>query len=188
MRFKLDHIAILVDSLRAASAALPGNFRPGEIEYQPTEGTLEQYVDAVGGNYPSLLLIEAQDEGPYTRAMKKRGPGLHHFGRLTDDIMAALDRLGGQGMLLHPISAKTLARKTVWMCRPGVPFLIELIERTLDGTDDGPTGTLRIETPGAARECACGRVIPGVSVVIRNEQKLRICDPDGTLDISFPPR
>ncbi|MBT9545813.1 MAG: hypothetical protein IV090_10530 [Candidatus Sericytochromatia bacterium] len=93
----------------------------------PAEGTMEQYVDIPEGA-PRLLFLQPIAEGPYARALKKRGPGLHHIGAKTASLQALIPRLSEQGLFLHPISIQTLTQGVAWLCRPGLPFLIELSE------------------------------------------------------------
>jgi hypothetical protein len=80
MDIRIDHIAILTDSLERLSAQFPAHFVAQAIEEQPGEGAREQYVFLPTAGAPSLLLLQAIQAGPYPRAMDKRGPGLHHFG------------------------------------------------------------------------------------------------------------
>ncbi len=122
-----DHIAILTADLRHLSERLPTFCRKEPIESFPAEGTMEQYVEITEGA-PRLLLLQPIAEGPYARALKKRGPGLHHIGAKTASLIALIPRLSEQGLLLHPISIQSLAQGVAWLCRPGLPFLIELSE------------------------------------------------------------
>lgn len=123
----LDHIAVLTADLQRQSDALPAFCRKGAIESFPKEGTQEQYV-ALTKHSPKLLLLQPIAAGPYARALKKRGPGLHHLGVKTPSIQALVPQLCEQGLLLHPISIQTLAQGVVWLCRPGMTFLIEVSE------------------------------------------------------------
>lgn len=124
----IDHIAILTESLERSANQLPDHLETQTIENQPGEGTREQYVKLPSADTPSILLMQAVAPGPYRRAIEKRGPGLHHFGCATDHLDYAVEYLGGKGLLLHTISLTTYVHRGVWMCRPGVPFLIELFE------------------------------------------------------------
>lgn len=126
MILNLDHIAILTANLSATVAELPQWLRLDPPEEQPTEGTLEQYAHWPCEEAPSLLLLEALSDGPYRRALAKRGPGLHHLGCSTDSLDAAVDHFAAQGLFLHPRSRHVASTNGAWMCRPGVPFLVEL--------------------------------------------------------------
>lgn len=128
MILKLDHIAILLRSIASAQSRLPPELICHDIETFESEGTKEQYIDFSESDDRRLLLMEAIGDGPYMRALQKRGPGLHHFGCATDSLNDAIEHFSKTGLLLHPISLKTVKKRVVWMCRPGIPFLIELCE------------------------------------------------------------
>ena len=125
-----NHIAILVRNLEAVSASLPQACTLHPPEDQPTEGTREQHVTLGSDSTPALLLIQAIANGPYTRAFKKRGPGLHHIGCVCENIEDELLAGQRQHFLLHPVSLRTRKFGVVWLCRPGVPYLVELMENT----------------------------------------------------------
>ena len=145
MKLKLDHIAILSRHLETVEAALPPSFERYPSETFESEGTKEQYIELEGENDPFLLLFEAISAGPYKRALEKRGPGLHHFGYKTDDLDAAVETFAKLRLLLHPYSLKSAEQGTVWMCRPGVPFLIEIIKSESNQIPD--TSSLKMEIP-----------------------------------------
>lgn len=110
----------------------------------PAEGTREQYVE-LAARTPKLLLLEPVAPGPYAHSLQKRGPGLHHIGAITPSIQALVPELCALGLLLHPISIQTLKQGVAWLCRPGIPFLIELTEGQTDGEAEAfelglPTG------------------------------------------------
>ena len=126
MILNLDHIAILTEDLESVAATLPTWLTPLELEKHPEEGTLEQYACPVSATDPCLLLLQAIQDGPYLAALRKRGAGLHHVACSTDSMEAAVRHFAGHGMLLHPITMETSRNQVAWMCRPGVPFLLEL--------------------------------------------------------------
>ena len=135
MRLHLHHIAILVRSVEATETTLPPCLGRLPVETFPGEGTKEQYLDLDPAGRTSLLLIEAMGEGPYRQTFSKRGPGLHHFGCMTNNLEEAVDHFGSQRLFLHPISQRTLKQNVAWMCRPGIPFLLEIVETpNLDST------------------------------------------------------
>lgn len=125
----VDHIAFLTNRLETVAESLPGFCAAGPIEYFPGEGTREQYVEVEGINSPKLLLIQPAGEGPYLNAIQKRGPGLHHIGCITKSIKEMVPHLSRHRLLLHPVSIDTVQNRTVWLCRPEVPFLIEVSEK-----------------------------------------------------------
>jgi hypothetical protein len=123
-----NHIAVLVRNVDAVSLTLPGSCTRHAPEEQHTEGTLEQYITAGDDKVPALLLIQAIVDGPYKRALSKRGTGLHHIGCVCGNIEEEIASVSAKRLLLHPISLVTRKHGTVWLCRPGIPYLIELME------------------------------------------------------------
>jgi hypothetical protein len=123
-----NHIAILVRTLDSASKSLPRACTLHAPEEQPTEGTRERYVTFGDEKVPALLLIQAIADGPYSRALEKRGPGLHHIGCVCGDIEKEMSECSMRRLLLHPISLRTRKVGVVWLCRPEVPYLVELME------------------------------------------------------------
>lgn len=126
----LSHVAVLVDSLE--SVIDKGLFEPsitGEIECFPSEGTRECYIgspDELG----RLLLIQPNGDGPYRRAMEKRGPGLHHIALEVSDIEQFVRQLSGSGWYLHPMSLDYFkSTRQVFLARPGASALIEVQEQ-----------------------------------------------------------
>lgn len=127
----IDHLAVVTADLTRQSEALPDFCRKQAIETFPAEGTQEQYVE-FSEQTPRLLLLQPIAAGPYARALAKRGPGLHHIGARTPSIDALVPRLSELGLLMHPISIQTLKQGVAWLCKPGLPFLIELSEGKAD--------------------------------------------------------
>lgn len=131
MKTVLNHVALLVPSVdKAASVLTPLGFMihpPAEWE---GEGTREIYVGDFKTHMATLLLMEPIKEGAYTRAMKKRGPGLHHLAIDVLDLEGFIDEIAGSGWLLHPKSLQTIkGSNTAYLARPGVPALIEVQQR-----------------------------------------------------------
>ena len=149
MQLILDHIGILTPSLEGSASHFPPGFTLHEPELMASEGTREQYATLDSKRGPSVLLLEAVQDGPYRRALDKRGPGLHHLGLATDSIEQATAELHRLGLLLHPISLTTQSHGCVWMCRPGVPFLVELYKpRDLEAAEHAP---VRIDLPAGSQ-------------------------------------
>lgn len=127
MHARLDHIAVLATDLALLGASAPDWLDRSAIERFESEGTLEQYLTPRTGG-PSILLLEPVGPGPYERAMRTRGSGLHHVAWTVGDVRAAAERWRADGWLVHEISDATLPLGTAWLYRPGVPTLIELFE------------------------------------------------------------
>jgi hypothetical protein len=124
--FELDHVALLVSSIEAAVENLGLSADPSAIEEFPGEGTRELYLGEEG-TPGRLLLMQPIGPGPYERALRKRGEGLHHLAFCTKDPTVFIDSISGSGWLLHPQSLRTVKRfKQVWLCRPGVATLVEV--------------------------------------------------------------
>jgi hypothetical protein len=131
---RVDHVAVLVEEIESAveTWGLPID---GTIEEFPREGTRELYCGADGASF-RLLLMQPIGPGPYERAMAKRGAGLHHIAFCVPDLSRYVNDLEGSGWLMHPASLRLRdTNRQVWLCRPGVPVLIELNEgaATYDG-------------------------------------------------------
>jgi hypothetical protein len=93
-----------------------------------------------------LLMHPTSDEGPYARALARRGPGLHHVGIRVRSLDAFL--AGTSGWLLHPISVRTIeSARTAWLARPGIGTLIEVHEA--DDVAAGPAVVSRVTLPTA---------------------------------------
>src|SRR5689334_21090346 len=90
MIINLNHIAILTTSLERSVGRLPSSFSVQDMEEQHKEGTREQYVSGLMDHSIFLLFIEPVQEGPYQKALDKRGAGLHHLGLSTDHLGDAM--------------------------------------------------------------------------------------------------
>jgi hypothetical protein len=124
MQTRFDHAALQVTSVQVGASQL-----------FPEEGTRELYVgsEACSGR---LLLIEPISAGPYKQSMAKRGPGLHHVALGVESLERFADSLIGSGWLLHLCSLRSMRElRTVWLARPGIPFLVEVSQ---DERPDSP--------------------------------------------------
>ena len=122
-----SHVAILVPSVRKTADYL-SQFQFDIGEEETFDETREIYVQ--GGERNSLLLMEANGNGSYQRALKKRGPGVHHLAIDVLRIEEFLNSLSGSGWLLHLNSLKSLEKyRTVYLARPGFPALVEVQEK-----------------------------------------------------------
>ncbi len=124
-----SHVAILVPSVRKAADFLRRfEFQIGEEEEWDGEGTREIYVER--GRANALLLMEPAKPGAYSRALEKRGPGLHHLAIDVLHLEDYIESLAGSGWLLHPTSVKTMRKtQTAYLARPGFPGLIEVQQK-----------------------------------------------------------
>jgi hypothetical protein len=66
-------------------------------------------------------------QGPYARALAKRGAGLHHVAVNVPDLGEFLSDV--RGWLLVPACLQDMPRtRTAWLARPGVATLLEVRE------------------------------------------------------------
>ena len=127
MESTLSHVALLVPSVENAAAHLTSlGIVCGEPESFPGEGTKEVYVGSYETESGLLLLLEAIADGPYQRALSKRGPGLHHIAIDVKDLEAAITEAQAAGWQLHPVSEHTRQHNTAWLFLKGIPTLIEV--------------------------------------------------------------
>ncbi len=128
MNSTLDHIAILV---RSIEQTLKANSIPkehiNETKEFPSIGTKEVYIGS-DQELGRILLMEATGEGPYYRALQKRGPGIHHIAITVPSLSQFVNNISSSGWLLHPISLEYSKHKQIYVCRPGNPTLFEVIE------------------------------------------------------------
>lgn len=173
MQLILDHIGILTPSIERSAGHFPPGFTLHDPELMPSEGTREQYATLDSKRGPSVLLLEAVQPGPYQRALEKRGPGLHHLGLATDSLELATAQLHSLGLLLHPDSLKTHAHGCVWLCRPGVPFLVELYKpKELSAADYAP---VRIDLPtGQPHSEPLPQLLPGLKIQVHDSEDLTL--------------
>lgn len=141
MNTSLDHVALVVRRLEPVLERLVG-LDAGPIEAFPSEGTREVYL---GAGRARLLLMEPTDaDGPYARALAKRGSGLHHVALNVPDLNGFLGRV--RGWLLVPGCLQDLAQtRTAWLARPGVATLLEVREAE---PADGTPLVDQVELPG----------------------------------------
>ena len=148
MKVEFDHVGILVsDVAHALNSLQPHNWIIGDIAAFPSEGTKEVYIGPISSS-GRLLLIEPIGEGPYKDALARRGLGLHHIAINVDDAMAFTDHISGSGWYLHPQSLRTFKQyKTLWLARPGVPMLVEIVQRKLTSKTKKSSFIKRIDVP-----------------------------------------
>ena len=182
---KTNHIAILVRDIDAVSSVLPPGCTLQAPEDQPTEGTRERYVTVGGEDTPSLLLMQAIASGPYSRALQKRGPGLHHVGCVCADIEREIAEGNTQRLLLHPISLRTRKFGVVWLCRPGVPYLVELMEDPEWSAKSYGTAVIRLPVGTVIPQFAYA-LSPNLTIETGNSPAIGLSL--GDIELSFDPQ
>lgn len=174
----LDHAALLVRSLEALLPSLRARgWEPEAIRSYAKEATREAYVGmpGAGARAPGrLLLVEPAGEGPYARALSRRGPGLHHLGLTAADLSAFAASLPDSGWFVHPFSLRGgAALGDLWLFRPGFPALVEVFQGApsgqppalIQGVDLPATEELRPLL--AALGCAALQPAAGGTVLLR---------------------
>lgn len=119
----VSHVAVLVKDVKESAARFrPLSLQTSEEKEYSEEGTREIYVG--GDRSSSLLLVQAISEGPYQRAMEKRGVGLHHIAINVPHLgTAVLDACDAGWKKLE-----FMTEKSAYLSSPGFPGLIELQE------------------------------------------------------------
>lgn len=156
---RLDHVALLVADLEGAIARTPLPAEP--IGTFPGEGTREAYVGASSRDARLLLVtpFDLAGDGPYARAQRSRGTGLHHLGLAVPDVVAYVAGLAGSGWYVLPGSVATLPDE-VWLARPGVPLLLEV---TRGPAVAGEAVVTEVAIPEGGRTGIIGALgVPGV--------------------------
>lgn len=127
MEAGFSHVALLVPSVDSSGEYLKScGFQLGAPEVFESEGTKELYAGTYATRSGLLLLLEAIAEGPYKRALQKRGPSLHHIAVDVLDVEAFVEKAKLAGWKLHEVSKETMEYQTAWLFLEGVPALIEI--------------------------------------------------------------
>ena len=142
-----SHIAFLVPSVDKSAIYLNSlNIQSNPPEILKSEGTKEIYFGSYKKNSGLLLLVEAITEGPYQRALTKRGPSLHHIGLIVQDLKKFVIKAQQAGWKLHPVSQQSIEHsETAWFFLEGVPTLIEVYENNEISTQ--PVQVTKVELP-----------------------------------------
>jgi methylmalonyl-CoA/ethylmalonyl-CoA epimerase len=125
-----SHIALLVPSVDKSAQFLNAKgIETNKPEIFESEGTKEIYVGSYDSSSGLLLLLEAISDGPYKKAMAKRGPSLHHIAMDVLDIESFVAHALLVGWKLHPVTQETIKYNTAWLYLKGVPTLIEVHQK-----------------------------------------------------------
>lgn len=131
----IDHVAIVIDSVDSAIHKLNYyDWFVDDVNYFQSEGTKEVYVG--NRNQSSrLLLIEPVSDGPYMKALRNRGAGIHHIAVNVPDFNDYLLKLTNSGWYLHLHSWFSKNHNTLWLARAQTQMLIELHENLNQSND-----------------------------------------------------
>jgi catechol 2,3-dioxygenase-like lactoylglutathione lyase family enzyme len=137
----LDHVALLVSCIEDTLERLRGQLgeeswdRLGlpelkvlaaDIQEFPGEGTRELYLGEEPWRGRLLLMEPLGPTGPYARALARRGPGLHHLALEVPEAVRFAE--SARGWLVHPASLRKMESSgTLWLARPGVGTLLEVL-------------------------------------------------------------
>jgi len=89
----VHHIAIAVDDLKNYSSIFEKLFglKTGPVETNPANKISLSFLDLHNSKLEFIKPLD--DESPVAKFLSKRGPGIHHFCLLVDDIHAAIDEM-----------------------------------------------------------------------------------------------
>lgn len=133
---RLDHLALAVPNLEAARTAYTTlGYVAGDIGEFPSENTREVYIET---RPVRVLLQEPRSEsGPIAKALRDRGPGLHHMGLVVPDLAAFLESIAGSGWYFTSSSFKLIRMiGTAWLVRPDAGLLAHVSQARED--EPGP--------------------------------------------------
>lgn len=172
MKPNLSHVALLVSSVeKSASFLKEQGIESGSAEVFESEGTKEIYVGSYAEQSGLLLLLEAISEGPYQRAMEKRGPSLHHIAIDVEDLEECLKKAQGAGWKLHPVSEQSIKDcKTAWLYLKGIPTLIE-VQSTKPSQK--PSKITKIKLPFSEEQIPLFEVL-GLASVVCSEKEVSL--------------
>ncbi len=169
MNSSLSHIALLVPSAEASAKFLNAQGIETEApEVFESEGTKEIYVGSYETQKGLLLLLEAISDGPYKRAMTKRGPSLHHIALDVLNVAEFVLKAQAEGWTLHSASTETMTHKTAWLFSKGVPTLIEVHQKKQ--LSSKPAKVSKLELPMKNEHTALFDGIGLGDVVFRSEE------------------
>jgi methylmalonyl-CoA/ethylmalonyl-CoA epimerase len=89
----VHHIAIAVDDLKDYSSIFEKLFglKTGPVETNPANRISLSFLDLQNSKLEFIKPLD--DDSPIAKFLSKRGPGIHHFCLLVDDIHAAIDEM-----------------------------------------------------------------------------------------------
>lgn len=135
---RIAHIGIAVPDLAAASAFYQEVL--GMTPHPPEEADGATILSFPFGESEVELLAPRAADGPISRFLERRGPGIHHVCYCVADLDAALERCRQQGYSLVDETPRAGAggRRIAFVHpRSTAGILIELTE---DGTPEGSRG------------------------------------------------
>lgn len=97
---KIEHIGIAVNSLEEGEALYESLL--GVKPYKREEVLSEKVTTSFFRQGPNKieLLAPIGDDGPISKFLAKKGPGMHHIAYAVTDILAEMERLKSEGFRL----------------------------------------------------------------------------------------
>jgi len=97
---KIEHIGIAVNSLEEGEALYESLL--GVKPYKREEVLSEKVTTSFFRQGPNKieLLAPIGDDGPISKFLSKKGPGIHHIAYAVTDILAEMERLKSEGFQL----------------------------------------------------------------------------------------
>jgi methylmalonyl-CoA/ethylmalonyl-CoA epimerase len=96
----LNHIAIATDNIDKHTRIFESIFglKAGDTQNNPGSKISLNFIDF--GNADIEFIQPLDPNSPISKFLEKRGPGIHHFCVLVEDIAAALEELQSRGIKL----------------------------------------------------------------------------------------
>lgn len=116
---KIEHIGIAVNSLEEGEALYEQLL--GVKSYKREEVLSEKVITSFFRQGPNKieLLAPIGDDGPISKYLAKKGPGIHHIAYAVTDIKSEMKRLAGEGFqLLNDEPKKGADNKYVCFLHP----------------------------------------------------------------------
>lgn len=94
----LHHVAVAVDDIENYSSIFERLFglKTGPVETNTANKISLSFLDIQNSKLEFIKPLD--DDSPIARFLSKRGPGIHHFCLLVDDIKAAIDEMKSKGV------------------------------------------------------------------------------------------
>jgi methylmalonyl-CoA/ethylmalonyl-CoA epimerase len=132
---KIEHIGIAVNSLEQGEALYESLL--GVKPYKREEVLSEKVTTSFFRQGPNKieLLAPIGDDGPISKYLAKKGPGMHHIAYAVTDILAEMERLKSEGFhLLNEQPKRGADNKYVCFVHPKTAggVLVELCQEIPD--------------------------------------------------------
>lgn len=132
---KIEHIGIAVHSIEEGEALYESML--GVKSYKREEVVSEKVITSFFRQGPNKieLLAPIGEDGPISKFLTKKGPGIHHIAYAVTDIKLEMKRLANEGFqLLNDVPKKGADNKYVCFLHPKTAggVLVELCQEIRD--------------------------------------------------------